>query len=110
MHSQPKVMDRTALSTRVKELCTSRGISLKELAEKMGIKPESLSRAINGNPQLSTLESIAKSLNVNVSDLFNGCGVSGKSSPSEFLAVIIDHGQSSVFHSLNDLIGWVKEK
>lgn len=101
-------MDKT-LSTRVKELCAERGISLKGLAERMGIKPESLSRALNGNPQLSTLENIAKALEVNVSDLFLGSWASDKPSPSDFIAVIIDHGQSSVYHSLNDLIGWVKE-
>ena len=33
-------------------------------AEKMQIAPESLSRAINGNPQLSTIQAIAKNLNV----------------------------------------------
>ena len=37
------------LSNRVKELCRQRGIQLKELAQKMGVAPESLSRAINGN-------------------------------------------------------------
>ncbi len=43
------------LSNRVKELCRQRGIQLKDLAKGMGIAPESLSRAINGNPQLSTI-------------------------------------------------------
>ena len=38
------------LSNRVKELCRQRGIQLKDLAKEMGIAPESLSRAINGNP------------------------------------------------------------
>lgn len=37
----------------------------------MQIAPESLSRAINGNPQLSTIQSIASNLNVEVADLFN---------------------------------------
>ena len=51
------------LSNRVKELCRQRGIQLKDLAQKMGIAPESLSRAINGNPQLSTIKSIAELVN-----------------------------------------------
>lgn len=58
------------LSNRVKELCRQRGMQLKDLAQKMNIAPESLSRAINGNPQLSTLTSIAVNLDVAMADLF----------------------------------------
>ena len=58
------------LSNRVKELCRQRGIQLKDLAQKMGIAPESLSRAINGNPQLSTITSIADNLGISISELF----------------------------------------
>ena len=58
------------LSNRVKELCSRRGIQLKDLAQKMGIAPESLSRAINGNPQLSTIKSIAENLEIPISELF----------------------------------------
>ena len=52
------------LSNRVKELCSQRGIQLKDLAKAMGIAPESLSRAINGNPQLSTITCIADNLGI----------------------------------------------
>lgn len=58
------------LSNRVKGLCRQRGIQLKDLALKMNIAPESLSRAINGNPQLSTLKSIAENLDISISELF----------------------------------------
>ena len=58
------------LSNRVKELCHQRGIQLKNLAKEMGIAPESLSRAINGNPQLSTIASIAENLEISISELF----------------------------------------
>ena len=58
------------LSNRVKELCRQKGIQLKDLALKMKIAPESLSRAINGNPQLSTISSIASSLEIPISELF----------------------------------------
>ena len=58
------------LSNRVKELCRQRGIQLKDLAQKMGIAAESLSRAINGNPQLSTITSIADNLGISISELF----------------------------------------
>ena len=43
---------------------------MRQLAEKMHVAPESLSRAINGNPQLSTLYSIAQNLDVSIEALF----------------------------------------
>ena len=54
----------------MKELCSQRGIQLKDLAKAMGIAPESLSRAINGNPQLSTITCIADNLGISISELF----------------------------------------
>ncbi len=44
---------------------------MRQLAKKMQVAPESLSRAINGNPQLTTLYNIAEKLNVDVSQLFD---------------------------------------
>ena len=58
------------LSITVKKLCNKRGMTLKDLANKMGIASESLSRTLNGNPQLVTLENIAKCLAIDVRDLF----------------------------------------
>lgn len=58
------------MNLRIKELCREKNITLSELAIKMGIKQESLSRAINGNPTLETLQKIASALNVPISDLF----------------------------------------
>ena len=55
---------------RVKEICKEKGITIQELAERMEMKRESLSRAINGNPTLDTLERIASALNVEIRDLF----------------------------------------
>ena len=56
---------------RVKEICQEKGITLKQLAERMGVPPESLSRAISdkGNPTLSTIRNIAEALSVSVVDL-----------------------------------------
>lgn len=58
---------------RVKNICKQRGITLKELATRMNISPETLSRMLseNGNPTLSSLENIAKALNVEVFELFD---------------------------------------
>lgn len=94
------------LSTRVKELCSERGITLKELAEKMGIKPESLSRALNGNPQLSTMENIAKALEVGLAELLTG-GRSYEPLTSDFTALVVDGGKTYLFHSKSDLKYWL---
>lgn len=58
------------MNLRVKEICKAKNITIGELADKMNMARESLSRAINGNPTLDTLEKIAIALNVNVSELF----------------------------------------
>lgn len=98
-------MDKT-LSSRVKELCAERGISLKGLAEKMGIKPESLSRALNGNPQLSTMENIAKALGVGVAELLTG-GRSYEPLTSDFTAMVVKDGKTYLFHSESELKNWL---
>ena len=90
------------LSTTVKELCRIQGITLKELAQRIGIAPESLSRTLSGNPQLSTLEAIASNLNVNLSDLF-------ASSPTITLRSIIVHDNITyIADDLDCLINNVK--
>ena len=67
----PKMNDmKVNLSKTVKNLCSNQNMTLKDLANKMGIASESLSRTLKGNPQLATLENIAKCLNVDVRDLF----------------------------------------
>lgn len=73
------------ISHKVKELCGERGITIKQLAEKMKIAPESLSRAINGNPQLSTIRKISDALGVSVTDLFDR-------SDDELLAIVVCAG------------------
>ena len=58
------------ITFNIKKLCKDKNITLKELSDKMGITPESLSRSINGNPQLSTIKQIADTLNVDIQTLF----------------------------------------
>ena len=85
------------LSNRVKEMCHQKGIQLKDLAQKMGIAPESLSRAINGNPQLSTISSIAVSLEIPISELFT----SKKQVPLN--AIIVCKNKAYVAQTLSEL-------
>ena len=57
---------------RVKELLKQRGITAKELAERLGMTETGLSIAISdkGNPPLKRLQQIADALGVDVSELF----------------------------------------
>lgn len=55
---------------RVKEILKERGMKMYELAETMGIAPESLTRALQRNPQYTTLKTIADTLCVSIRDLF----------------------------------------
>lgn len=59
------------MNLRVKDICKEKGITIGELADKMQMVRESLSRAINGNPTLDTLERIATALNVPITELFS---------------------------------------
>ena len=59
-----------SMSLRVKELCKEKGITMKELAEKIGILPITLTQSLNGNPTLSRLTEVAMILDVDVADLF----------------------------------------
>ena len=58
---------------RVKNICKQQGITLRELAERMSIAPEVVTRILseNGNPTLSTMVNMAKALNVEVYELFD---------------------------------------
>lgn len=65
-------MTQNASKLQIKEICKKRGISLKELADKIGIAPEALTRTVSStaNPTLLTLQKIAEGLNIDVKDLF----------------------------------------
>lgn len=56
---------------RILELCKEEGINQTELAEKIGLSRVGLSKAINGNPTVDTLERIATALNVPITELFS---------------------------------------
>lgn len=58
------------MKTRVLEICKKRGISLGELADKIGIQQANLSKSLNNNPTLNTLKAVADNLNVEITELF----------------------------------------
>ena len=100
------------LANRVKEICADKGIQLKELAAIMDVKPESLSRTLNGNPQLSSLENIAKALNVGVADLFadktENCVISSSNTPNSLHSIIVYKNKTYIADNLNDLLNQVR--
>lgn len=55
---------------RIAEILKSKGITQKDLAEKIGISRVGLSKAINGNTTITTLRRIAAGLGVSVPELF----------------------------------------
>lgn len=58
------------MALRIKEIAKAKGITMGEIAEKMGINPVNLSSSLNGNPTLNRLQEVADILGVDVSDLF----------------------------------------
>lgn len=54
----------------VKALLDEKGWTQGDLAKRMNVKPETVSRQLRGNPTLETVKKIAKELNVHVLQLF----------------------------------------
>ena len=59
------------MELRVKEVIKAKGLTMQQVADELGITRDTLTRNINGNPTSETLEKIAKTLGVSVSDLLN---------------------------------------
>lgn len=58
------------MDLRVKEVCKEKGVTLAEVASKIGVAQASLSKMLGGNPTIGTLEKIADALGVPVTELF----------------------------------------
>lgn len=58
------------LSQNVRRICKERKIQLKELATKMGVDPAALTRALNGNARLDTMQKMATALGVSMKSLY----------------------------------------
>ena len=59
------------MELRVRKICKEKGLSIAGLAEQMKINKVSLSKAINGNPTIGTLQKIADALGVPLISLFS---------------------------------------
>ena len=60
------------MQLRIKEICKSRGITLNDLAERVGVSRVSLSGIATGKqkPSFDTLERLADALNIAPAELF----------------------------------------
>ena len=54
----------------IKRVAKEKGITMAEIAERLGISPINLSTSLNGNPTLKRLKEVADVLGVPVRDLF----------------------------------------
>lgn len=55
---------------RIKEILKERGLTLIDLAEMLDVTRETVTRQVNGNPTIETLQKYAEALNVPISELF----------------------------------------
>lgn len=83
------------LINNIDRLCDERKWNRRTLAKKIGILEASLSRSLNGNPTLETLEKIAKALDVSIKSLF--------SDPADIEGFILLNGKAYYFNSKDEL-------
>lgn len=55
---------------KAKEVIKKKGMTIEEVASKMGITKGSLSAALNGNPTVSYLTRLANAIDCDIRDLF----------------------------------------
>ena len=60
----------TDMELRIKELLREQGLRMTDLADRMGMNQSNLVRSLTTNPKLSTLQDVAKALNVQMHELF----------------------------------------
>lgn len=72
------------MNLRIKEVIKEKGMTITELADKMGINRVNLSNMVNGNPTVETLNKIATALNVPITELFSA-------GTNEELTALIQH-------------------
>ena len=93
------------MALRIKELCKEKQITMKEIAEKLGINPITLSQSLNGNPTLSRLQEVASILGVSVPELFEATGPV----PKEIHGCIYVEGAPRLITCKEDLIDLLNE-
>lgn len=95
------------MELRVKEVCKDKGVTLAEIANKIGVAQASLSKMLGGNPTIGTLERIATALNVPITELFS-------TGTNEELTALVQHKgdyyKATTIAELEEIISKIKEK
>ena len=58
-----------SIVTNLKEICLRKGLTMSDVAERMGTSPSNLLSSVKGNPTISKLEDIAEALGISVAEL-----------------------------------------
>ncbi len=105
-------LDEKIFKLRVKEILVEKGMSSKELANRMDKAPQYVSNIINGGKgiSVSTLIDIAKALDVEFRELFD---VVGKNTSDNLTALIQHKGdfyKATTIEELEKIVAEIKEK
>ena len=92
------------MSLKIKDVAKSKGMTMEQIAEKLGINPITLSQSLNGNPTLSRLTEVADVLGVVVSELF--VQPRGK---QDIHGCIFINGKENIVNSREDIENLLKE-
>lgn len=91
------------MALRIKEIAKSKGMTMAEIAEIIGITPITLSQSLNGNPTLSRLTEVANALGVDVGELFDL-----PKSVEEIHGCLFVEGKPVVINNKDELLELVK--
>lgn len=58
-----------AIETNLKAICRQKGLSLTDVANRIGTSPSNLLSSVKGNPTISRIQDISDALNISVSEL-----------------------------------------
>ena len=88
------------MALKIREVARSKGMTMAQIAEKLGINPITLSQSLNGNPTLSRQTEVANVLGVDVSELF----VSPRAGREEIHGCLFIDGDPVIVNSKEELM------
>ena len=89
---------------KIKDVARSKGMTMAQIAEKLGINPITLSQSLNGNPTLSRLTEVADVLGVDVGELF----VQPRTGKGEIHGCLFVDGDPVIVNSKDELLTLAK--
>ena len=92
------------MALKIREVARSKGMTMAQIAEKLGINPITLSQSLNGNPTLSRLTEVANVLGVDVSELF----VSPRAGREEIHGCLFIDGDPVIVNNKDELLTLAK--